>query len=311
MVVVRVVLAWCVLAGCGRIGFRELSRSDDAFAPGDVTARCAQWSSFAAPVRIAELGSPTDDWGPHIAADDLTIYLFSTRAGSIGNFDLFSATRATATAAFLTPVAMAVVNSTANERMPSVTADGLTLVFTSNRTGGMGMDDVWWATRATTSDAFGPPTVIPNVNSPGDELNASISNNGLRLYISSNRSGSQDIFVADRATASDPFGAPQPIAELDSASFERYVSVSDDELEAFLVTDRAGMGDDIFYATRPDLASPWSAPVRLDELDTPMDDVGPSLSRDGTTLYFNYDAVSAGGNAEVYAATRTCLARGR
>jgi hypothetical protein len=61
----------------------------------------------------------------------------------------------------------------------------------------------------------------------------------------------------------------------------------------------------------PDLATPRSTPVRVDELDTVMDDVGPCLSRDGTTIFWNYDAVTNGGNSEIYYATRTCLARRR
>lgn len=49
------------------------------------------------------------------------------------------------------------VNSPSNEFAPSISADGLSIFFDSDRPGGLGSFDIWVAMRATTSESFGTP----------------------------------------------------------------------------------------------------------------------------------------------------------
>jgi hypothetical protein len=66
--------------------------------------------------------------------------------------------------------------------------------------------------------------------------------------------------------------------------------------------------DDIYTAHRPALDQPFSTPVLVPELSSARDDNGVRLSRDGKTMYLNYDTLTSGGaNADLYSATRTCL----
>ena len=269
---------------------------------------------FSAPVRVVELGAPgVDDWGPALRLDGREIFFYSQRAGGVGAHDIYTATRPSPTSLWSAPTLVSTVSSPVTERSPWLSRDGLTLGFASDRAAGVGGLDLYSSTRASLASPFDPPQLIPNVNSNVDELNANPSADGLRLYISSGRPGgpgSTDFFVASRTTLSDAFGTPVLIPELSTASFDRDVMVSADELEAFIVAIRTGsMAEDIFRATRPDVTSPFSIPVRVDELSTATDDVGPSLSNDGTELYFNYNAVSSGGDSEIWVATRTCLSR--
>ena len=83
---------------------------------------------------------------------------------------------------------------------PSVSADGKTLYFCSNRKGGYGGYDVWKADK----NADGTWTVKnagPNVNSPGDEFDVFIHPDGNTLYFCSDHHaglGGQDIFMSKR-----------------------------------------------------------------------------------------------------------------
>ena len=71
------------------------------------------------------------------------------------------------------------------------------MYFTSGRTGSMAQD-VWTATRATTSTMFGTPVVVSEVSSVANDTPRWLSPDGCRLYISSDRSGSPRILVSSR-----------------------------------------------------------------------------------------------------------------
>jgi hypothetical protein len=295
-------LSLVALVGCGRLHFEPI-----ADAPGDTPAPCTQWSAFSAPVHVVELGAPgTDDWGPALSADGLTIYFYSGRTPTVGGFDIWTATRATEQALWTTPSDVMAINSAVEDRVPWISDDGLTIGFASARAGGPGGLDLWWAMRATPTATFDPPQLIPNVNTPGNELGSMLSASGLDLYIVSGGAG-LDIFVATRATPADAFAAPVLVPSLNSPQNERSVTLSADELEAFIVTNRGGADYDIYRATRPDLATPFSTPTRVDELSSTGDDSNPTLSRDGTQVLYNYNAPVTGGDSEIWEATRTCL----
>jgi len=62
------------------------------------------------------------------------------------------------------------VNSSSSEWPPSISADGLSLYFCSNRPGGFCGRDLWVTTRATKHDEWGTPANLgPTVNGPAKE----------------------------------------------------------------------------------------------------------------------------------------------
>ena len=309
-------LCLVALGACGRIAFDPVSLATTDGALGDgmigdgAIGACSQWGPFGPPEHLVALGSTTDDWGPSATSDGLTMFLYSNRPGTLGGFDIWMATRASTSVGFGAVVDVPVINSAMEERGPWISSDGLTLGFSSLRGGGPGGLDLWTATRPDQASGFGAPTLLPNVNAAQDELGANLSANGLRLYIASTRAGGGNfhLYVAERATATSAFGVPVAIAGLNSTADDRDIAVSADELEAFIVTNRAGSaGYDIYTATRPDLATPFSTPAPVPGINSALDETSPDISPDGTTLYYNYNAVLAGGDSEIYKTVRACL----
>lgn len=97
---------------------------------------------------VPELSSPLQDPGLSVRFDGLEVFLFSARAGGLGGFDLWTATRETVFDRWSQPTNLGpLVNTTSNENTPHITADRQTLYFTSNRPGGMGGTDLYVSTR--------------------------------------------------------------------------------------------------------------------------------------------------------------------
>ena len=81
------------------------------------------------------------------------------------------------------------VNSTSGESGPSISANGLTLYFISDRSGGAGGYDIWMTTRSSTDADWGPAVNIGQPpNSQYSYWEPSISSDGLSLYFSDGHS---------------------------------------------------------------------------------------------------------------------------
>ena len=85
---------------------------------------------------------------------------------------------------------------------PNVSVDGRVIVFDSNRPGGFGGFDIWYAHRQNVGDAWSDPVNAGGgVNTGAGESRATLSRNGRRLYFGSTRAGfegASDLFVAQR-----------------------------------------------------------------------------------------------------------------
>ena len=97
---------------------------------------------------VTELNSPRTDSRPSIRHDGLELFLFSSRDG---NLDIYVATRETVDARWNTPVRLGPpINTAFREINPHISADGLTLLFSSDRPGacgGTGDLDIYMSTR--------------------------------------------------------------------------------------------------------------------------------------------------------------------
>ncbi len=167
-----------------------------------VTTRKTKHDLWTEPVNLGPtVNSSVADRAPSISADDLSLFFHSNRPGGSGGYDIWVTTRDTIDDDWGTPVNLGpIVNSSTNDYLPDISADGLWLFFNSSRPGGYGQDDLWVTTRDTIDDDWGTPVNLgPTVNSSASDNSPNISADGSTLFFSSTRpggEGSEDIWQA-------------------------------------------------------------------------------------------------------------------
>ncbi|MDQ3394338.1 MAG: OmpA family protein [Bacteroidota bacterium] len=77
------------------------------------------------------------------------------------------------------------VNSSAWESQPSLSADGRTLYFVSNRPGGRGKRDIWYSRINSSGEWSSAENLGPEINTEEDEVSPFIHVNGQTLYFAS------------------------------------------------------------------------------------------------------------------------------
>jgi hypothetical protein len=161
----------------------------------------------------APVNGPHSDYGPCIARDGLSLYFSSTRPGGSGGADIYVATRPTIEDSWGQPGNLgAIVNNSSWDHCPSISADGLTLVFGSNRekrgTAYSTLCYIYATTRHTTDDPWGVPVRLGPAVNPGlayDSDYPSISADGLSLYFRRQISDTIGLWAATRRSTSEPW----------------------------------------------------------------------------------------------------------
>jgi len=163
-----------------------------------VTTRASTLADFGAAAPIANIGSgnPADhDVSPFVAADG-ALWFGSTRTGGQGGYDIWRAPRAGA--GFGTPAPVDNLGSPANDFVPVLSADQLTVYLDSSRAGGTGASDIWRAQRASVGQPFGAPVEVTELDTARHDIPGWLSPDSCRLYFQSDRDGPMKIWVATR-----------------------------------------------------------------------------------------------------------------
>jgi WD40-like Beta Propeller Repeat len=259
------------------------------------TLGCALGKPFGAPRLVAGLETAAT-WlgGLRFSPDLQTAYFFAFRASSVGgSSDLYSATRATpgSTLERVSPVAGIGINTADDEDNPTVSGEGLMLIF--GRSQGLGNDThLYYATRGSPSDPFNDMGLVPNVNvlNTVDKF-PFLRQDGEALYFSSTRNFSANADVYRAAWNGSTFDTPVGVAELNTPYDDDAPVVAPDDLAIYFTSERpdpsAAGGQDIWMATRASTNEPFSRPTNVTELNSPDSDIPTFITADGCTLYFS------------------------
>ncbi len=153
------------------------------------------------------------------------------------------------------------VNTSGWESQPSLSADGRTLYFVSNRPGGIGGYDIWTAELMEDGKWANPVNLGPSVNTPYDEHSPFIHPDNSTLYFSSNGwpgLGNRDLFIS-RKDAEGRWQEPQNLGyPINTAGEESGLTVSADGRTAFFASDMKGGagGMDIYSFKLPEKVRP-------------------------------------------------------
>jgi hypothetical protein len=204
-----------------------------------------------------------------------------------------------------------VVNSAFGDAGPTISKNGRSLYFHSNRPGGVGTADIWVSQRNTEEDPWGPPINLgPVINTTAGEFQPALSRDGHWLFFASTRPGgfgSFDIWVSYREHIHDDFdwqpsvnagpGVNSPAAEGDPSFFE-----NDDAGVPQLFFTRA---NDIYVSDLlPD--GTFGLVRSVPELNTASIETGISVRFDGLEAFFTSNRPGSLGN-DLWTATRTTV----
>jgi hypothetical protein len=250
---------------------------------------CNPNGTFGPPLSAGAAFTPSsqyDDEGMTLTWDGLTAYFGSTRPESLGDYDLFVATRTTLADPF--DVALPLpgpVNTTRRERQPSISPDGRLLFYSDD-------SDIYVAGRGRVEVPFGAGAPVEEVNTSGGEREPFIASDGKSLYFSSDRDPPSKIYVSKMDDAGR-FGAAKLVLD---APYAGAAVLSRDQLTIYVQSNgtvwrvKRSSTDDVF-----DFA-------RANAIDSFLQARWPeALSPDECTLYF----VALGGRRSIAMATRS------
>ena len=278
-----------------------------------------KFSGWSAPVNLGPLvNSASNDLGPAISKDGLSLYFGSNRPGGAGGMDLWVSQRADIDALWGAAVNLGpTVNSPATENVPAFSRDGHWMFFNSNRPGGFGDTDIWVSWRTNVHDDFGwqPPVNLgPDVNSTsGDSVGSYFENEEAGpplLFLSSNRPFMPPTPGGPYVSAlgsSGLFGAPTLVTELDSPADEMRPMIRADGLEILLASARSGTfgGRDLWAAERGTVFDNWFPPVNLGSVvNSASNELTPYLSSDRRLLFLASDRPGGVGAVDLYVTWR-------
>jgi len=198
------------------------------------------------------------------------------------------------------------LNTAALEGCPFVAQRDDILYFASNRAGGMGGLDIWYARRGA-DGGWGAPVNFVEVNSPSNELCPMAHRNGKTFLFVSARPGgcgNDDLYMT-RLHASRGWAAPANLGcTVNSSANEASPSLLETELY-FSSTRAGGVGD--IYVSAFDGAS-FGAPVLAAGLNSAQDDHRPNLRRDGLEIFFDSNRPGGIGGLDLWTSVRATTA---
>jgi Tol biopolymer transport system component len=220
-----------------------------------------------------------------------------------GGWDIYESERSTS--GWSTPRAVS-FNSGSNDFDPSFAPDGSGVYFFSNRDGGFGKDDIYFAAFDKQTGKYAAAKNLgATINSAGDEWAPVVSSDGRRLMFASDGHGGRgkhDLFIAQRR--GDTWGEIRNLAELNTAEEDFDATFLHDGF-SIVYTSGKFAGDEValyFSAFRDGHYAPRERlPAAVNSQKQGAWTLGPSISADEPgVLYFTSEHENGRGRADIY-----------
>lgn len=264
---------------------------------GDAGADAGGWAPhFSPPTLVQAISDPTaDDEDPTFTGDLRELYFSSDRAG---DSDIWVSRRATPADPWGPPAMVVELSSSGIDRSPSVSLDGLSIWFTTDRELFRGR--IWHSSRPNTLAAWAPPAPVSELASPNFDSAPSIDAAETTMFFSSihqNSTTGTDIYASTRTSVSQPWGVPVRVPGLDTPLDEADPFVAQGGLVVFFTLTRPGQSADLYSSVRRSTDASFPPPWPLSDVNSSYVESDPALSADLLYLMF---ASSRSNNMEIY-----------
>lgn len=184
----------------------------------------------------------------------------------------------------------AAVNTEEDEFAPSITANGLRMVYTRGHDGEPFERDFWES--YLEGDFWRRPNeVMGAINTPMNEGSPSIAADGQAIFFAAadreDNRGKSDLYMA--VLQGKEWGPGENLGfPVNTPDWDSHPSISPDGNTLYFVSDRdGGLGGLDIWQTSRGSDGAWMVPVNLGPtVNTDEDEVSPYIASDGQTLYF-------------------------
>ncbi len=168
---------------------------------------------FSQPVNLGKtINTTAFEGAPAISSDRLTLVFASDRPSGLGGSDLWISERTSVAAPFGPAINLGpALNCSRFDGWPTLSVDGRTLIFSSRRSGGFGMDDLWISARSSIYSKFALPVNLgATINSSEHDGGPSLSCDSTLLLFHSQRPGGHgdyDLWMSTRKSPVQPLAS--------------------------------------------------------------------------------------------------------
>jgi len=161
-----------------------------------------EWSG---PQELGEtINTPEDEMHPTLSGDGLTLIFLRSGKACQASREMIGTQFRTA------KLLIGLLNDGSDVDSPSLSQDGLTMCFSSRRTGTLGENDLWISHRNSLEEPFSDPESLGSeINTALEQSTPSLSSDLLTLFnCTDNGDGNVDIYCATRNSMGERFQAP-------------------------------------------------------------------------------------------------------
>ncbi len=210
-----------------------------------------------------------------------------------------------------------VINSEYDDKNPSITADGKTMIFTSRRPGRSSaldvegdkkyFEDVYIARWDSIKKKWMDSELLPGaINTEGHDACTSIAPDGKTIFVYKNdmegESRGGDIY-SSKISSSGKWGLPKSMGSpINTTYFEGGACISPDGNSIYFVSERpTGFGHADIYMSKRNAKKDWDVPVNLGpDVNSAEDEGGIFLAPDGKTLFFSSNGMNSMGGYDLF-----------
>lgn len=224
--------------------FFSSERNEDETDVDVFSARRADPSfPFDPPEPVSAVNSDGTEASPALSLEATELWFAGERDPGIGESDVWYSSRSASDGDWSEPVLVRELSSDEKDtpRPPGLSGRVMPL---GSRALGTGFNATYLATRAGPGAPFGAPELVQElVFDDLSTVDGFLTQDGLSLFFNLTPDAGEsqgDLFVATRPSLDAPFGAPEPLDELNTSGDERDPWLSPDDKHLFFSSDRDG-----------------------------------------------------------------------